>query len=224
MAMKRTLRAVSALGLLALAGCGLPGLGKPAVVFDNAYFYDEGGKFLPERAKSAYIALMRYHGYPVYKGMRENLWVTDYGTGQFTSVGLGARFWVNNEEHQYMLLDLYLLPGQMLAEHWHEKPERLPQKMEGWLVRHGLSHIVGEGAPNLGPGVVVPKCHMNGTTMTRHEVVARPGDFVPLSRAGTRHWQLAGPAGAILSEVANVHVGSAVRHSDPKINDYFLRK
>jgi D-lyxose ketol-isomerase len=123
-----------------------------------------------------------------------------------------------------MMLDIYLLPGQMLPEHWHEKPAALPQKMEGWLVRHGLSHIVGEGEPNLGTGVIVPGVHMGGATLTKHEVVARPGDFVPLAKLGTRHWQLGGPCGAIITEVANVHSTGAVRHSDPKINDNFLGK
>jgi len=58
----------------------------------------------------------------------------------------------------------------------------------------------------------------------RHEVIARAGDFVPLNREGARHWQFAGPEGAILTEVANVHTDSAVRHSDPAINDNFLGK
>ncbi|MBM4034571.1 MAG: hypothetical protein FJ291_22745 [Planctomycetes bacterium] len=222
--MKRSAAVAALLGLVGLAGCALPGMGKPTIVFENQYFYDSQGKFLPERAKSAYVALMQYHGYPVYKGTRENLWVTDYGTGQFTKVGLGARIWVNNERDLYMMLDIYLLPNQMLPEHWHEKPLALPQKMEGWLVRHGLSHIVGEGEANLGPAIEIPKVHMGGTTLTKHEAVARPGDFVPLAKAGSRHWQFGGPRGAIITEVANVHSTGAVRHSDPKINDHFLGK
>jgi len=213
-----------------LAGCTCPmryccpSMMKPKIQFDNAYFYDAAGKFQVEKAKDAYIALMRYHGYPVYKEMREKLWASDYGTGQFTKVGLAARMWMNNEQDHYMLMDVYLLPGQMLPEHWHEKPEKNPQKLEGWLVRYGLSHIVGEGEPNLGPGVVVPKCHMDGQVTTKHEVVAGPGDFVPLAKVGTRHWQLAGPKGAIITEVANCHTDSAVRHSDQKMNDNFLGK
>jgi len=214
---------VAVVGVALLAGCAAPGKGRPTIHFDNAYFYDASGRFLPERAKDAYIALMRYHGYPVYKGMRENLWVSDYGTRQFTKLGLGARAWVNNEEHRYMLMDLFLLPHQMLPEHWHERDAKNPQKMEGWLIRYGLSHVVGEGEPTLSPEVVVPKCHMNGQVTVRRAVVAGPGDFVPLDREGARHWQLAGPQGAILTEVANVHTDRAVRHSDPAINAHFLR-
>ena len=51
--------------------------------FANESFYDKG-KFNVEKAKDAVIALMKFHGYPVYPGMKKNLWVSDYGTGQFT--------------------------------------------------------------------------------------------------------------------------------------------
>jgi len=215
------------------AGIGLTAIGsasaaeekrrrKPSIKFKNESFYDADGKFDVEAATNAVITLMKYHGYPVYKEMRENLWVSDYNTGQFTKLGLAARMWVNNEEHRYMLMDIYLLPGQMLPEHWHLPSEKNPAKLEGWLVRHGLSHIVGEGEPNLSPQIVIPKCHMNGTVTVKHEVIAGPGDFVPLNRAEARHWQFAGPEGAIITEVANVHTASAVRHSDKALNDYFL--
>ena len=63
---------------------------------------------------------------------------------------------------------------------------------------------------------------MGGEATVKHEVVAGPGDFVPLARVESRHWQLAGPEGAIVTEVANVHTDSAVRHSDQAIDDNFL--
>jgi hypothetical protein len=222
---RRGVLKAAGLGLcLAATGCtaGAAGRGPAALAFNNADFYDASGKFKMEAAKDALIALMKYHGYPVYKGTRENLWISDYGVGQFARLGLGARMWVNNEEHRYMLMDIYLLPNQMLPEHWHEASDKNPVKLEGWLVRHGLSHIVGEGDANLGPDIIIPKIHMDGTVTVKHEVAAGPGDFVPLNRAGARHWQFAGPEGAILTEVANVHTGAAVRHSDKVLNDNFL--
>jgi len=206
---------------LGLAAAGCPGgaaprpAGRPA--FKNADFYDSAGKFNADAGKEAYLALMRHHGYPVFPGLKEKLWVSDYGLGQFTKLGLCACMFMNNEQDRYMLMDLYLLPGQMLPEHWHLETPKNPAKLEGWLVRHGLSHIVGEGTPNLGPDCIIPACHMNGTATVNHETVARPGDFVSLVRVTSRHWQLAGPEGAIITEVANVHDGSGVRHSDPKI-------
>lgn len=221
---RRSMLKTAGLGLcLAATGCDTPATTKPApMAFDNADFYDASGTFKVDAAKDAYITLMKYHGYPVYKGMKENLWASDYGTGQFTKLGLAARMWVNNEEHRYMLMDIFLLPNQMLPEHWHLKTEKNPAKLEGWLIRHGLSHVVGEGEPNLGPDVVIPKCHMNAAVTVEHEVICGPGDFTPLNRETARHWQFAGPEGAIITEVANVHDDSGVRHSDPAINDNFL--
>ena len=138
-------------------------------------------------------------------------------------VGLAAYMFVNNVEDHYMLMDIFLVPGQMLPEHWHLEGEGNPAKREGWAIRWGLSHVVGIGAPNLGKDVVVPKCHWNGKVTVEHETIAGPGTFVKLAKVGTRHWQLAGPEGAILSEVANVHTNSAVRHTDPALNAFFLK-
>lgn len=222
--MKRLAAVVAA---CAVSFAVLPGCSQ-SIKFDNSYFYDKDGKFQQEKAKDAYIALMKYHGYPVYKEMREKIWVSDYGKGEFARFGLGARMWVNNEKDRYMLMDIYLLPNQMLPEHWHldgkEVGKTNPAKLEGWLIRYGLSHVVGEGEPNLGADVIVPSCHMGGKVTTHHETICGPGDFAPLVRVGSRHWQLAGPEGAIITEVANVHTDEAVRHSDQAANDNFLGK
>ncbi|MCX6926796.1 MAG: hypothetical protein NT154_26865 [Verrucomicrobia bacterium] len=225
---KITTQFFGAVGLVVLAaGCACHQPEKSArssvPVFDNASFYKEG-KFDVDKAKDAVIVLMKYHGYPVYPGMREALWVSDYGTGEFTRLGLAARMWKNNETDRYMVMDMYLLPGQMLPEHWHLAAGDNPAKREGWLIRYGSSHIGGEGEPNLSPEVVIPKCHNGGQVTVKHEVFARAGDFVPLNREGAHHWQLAGPEGAIITEVANVHSNDGVRHLDPAINQNFLGK
>jgi D-lyxose ketol-isomerase len=121
-------------------------------------------------------------------------------------------------------MDLFLLPGQMLPEHWHLDSEKNPAKREGWLVRYGKSYVVGIGQENLAdyPQILIPPCHMGGTVTTKHVVEATPGTFVSLAEVKTRHWQYGGPEGAIITEVANVHTDSAVRHSDQAMNDYFL--
>ena len=41
---------------------------KPNINFDNAFFYNEDGSFNVDKGKDAYIALMKYHGYPVFEG------------------------------------------------------------------------------------------------------------------------------------------------------------
>ena len=195
---------------------------KPQIVYDNAWFYNADGSFNAERGKDAIMALAKYHGYPIFPSMRDSIWVSDYGTGQYTKLGLAAIMFKNNEADRYMAMDLFLMPGQMLPEHWHLATDKNPAKREGWLVRFGLSHVVGEGEPNLPAGVVVPACHNNGTVSIKHDIVAGPGTFVPLGRVESHHWQMAGREGAIISETANVHDNSGVRHADQKVNDFFL--
>ncbi len=188
-----------------------------SIEFDNDTFYDANGTFLPDVAKDAYITLMEYHGYPVYPEVKEKLWVSDYGTGQFTKLGLGANMYVNNEQERYMSMDLFLLPSQMLPEHYHLSTDKNPVKMEGWVVRHGLSYVYGEGTPTRPMKAVVPQCHMMGTVTVEHEVALSPGEFTALNRPTARHWQFGGPEGAIITETATVHDDGGVRHSDKNL-------
>ena len=62
---------------------------------------------------------------------------------------------------------------------------------------------------------------MNGEVTVHHYVTADPGDFVTLTRIGSRHWQLVGKEGVILTKVANAHDGAAVYHSDAIANAAF---
>ena len=217
----------SAAALPALAQTNRRSLrGGSALTFTNSQFYTKG-KFDEGKARDAIIQLCRFHGYPVFPGMREKIWVFDYGFGRFTDLGLAAIGFANkiDGESCYMLQDLFLLPNQMLPEHWHEKPANPkdgPQKDEGWLIRWGRSYVIGEGEANLPKEVVVPKCHNDGKVTVKHCVVADPGVFVPLSSVGSRHWQFAGPQGVILTEVANAHDNASVRHTDKVANDAFL--
>ncbi|MDR0871691.1 MAG: hypothetical protein LBN39_12960 [Planctomycetaceae bacterium] len=193
--------------------------------FGNAQFYKDG-KFDENAAKDAVIALCRYHRYPVFPDFKEKLWVSDYGIGKFTEVGLAAIMVANNrrEGSSYMLQELFLLPNQMLPEHWHVKggaDKDGPQKDEGWFVRYGRSYVIGEGEPNLPPEIAVPASH--GDVTVKHAVVADPGTFVPLGPLGSHHWQFAGKEGVILSEVANYHSNACVRHQNKTANDTFLK-
>ena len=203
---------------LAVGGCNESMLSKSGKLgFNNADFYNADGAFDVEKGKDAIITLMKYHGYPIFPDIREKLWVSDYGTGEFLKLGLAANMFVNNEEARYMVMDLFLLPNQMLPEHWHLKTDKNPAKNEGWVVRHGISYVYGEGEPTRPMKAVVPKCHMNGTVTVEHEVILKPGQFTPLVRVGSRHWQFGGPEGAIITEVATVHDDSGVRHSETNL-------
>lgn len=194
--------------------------------YTNAQFYTSDGVFNEDAAKEVVIALMKYYNYPITDKTKASIWVSDYGTGRFAELGLACIGYANNLKDGYMLQDLFLLPNQMLPEHWHEKPAGYPAKLEGWLVRNGKSYIVGVGADNLAqfPEIKIPSCHANGNVTIKNVIPTVTGEFVPLKEVLTHHWQFAGPEGAIITEVANNHVNEAVRHYDPKINDHFLGK
>ncbi|MDR0522148.1 MAG: hypothetical protein LBH00_09895 [Planctomycetaceae bacterium] len=193
--------------------------------YPNNHYY-KNGKFNEDAAKDAVLELCAFHGYPVFPKFREQLWVSDYGLGKFTEVGLAAIMFANklDGDGNYMLQELFMLPNQMLPEHWHVKPDNAakggPQKDEGWFVRWGRSYVIGEGEANLPAEVKVPASH--GEVTVKHCTVADPGTFVPLSSRGSHHWQIAGKEGVILTEVANYHDNASVRHQNKTANDHFL--
>ncbi|MBI9017566.1 MAG: hypothetical protein JEZ07_09940 [Phycisphaerae bacterium] len=196
--------------LMTLGGCNTLSSKKPPQ-FTNDQFYAADGTFNKEAAKNAYIALMEYHGCPVYDNVHEGMYVTDFETGKFAEVGLGCFSFMNSYEGRYMQMDIYLLPDQMLPEHYHLPTEMAQAKNEGWMVRYGLSYIVGEGEANLPPEVKVPAFTKY---TTEHCVPTYPGQYVQLNRVTARHWQYGGPEGAIITESANYHDDAGVNFTD----------
>ena len=189
---------------------------KPDINFDNSFFYNADGSFNVEKGKDAYMALMKYHGYPIFDGMREKLWVSDYGLGKFSELGLGAYGFINDIKGGYLGQDMFLLPNQMLPEHYHLKTEKANPKMEGWHVRNGLSYTYGEGEKNISSHIKIPEFEVAYVSVY-HEVALGPGQTAVLNRETSRHWQFGGPEGAIISEYGTYHDNEAVRHSDPNI-------
>ncbi len=190
---------------------------KKRIDFGLPYFYNADGTFNHNRAKDAYVTLMLYHGYPVPPGIREKLWVTDYGKHEFTRLGLGGYMVVNNREYGFMMMELFLLPGQMIPEHYLLATNSNPAKMMGWYCRYGLSYVYGEGLATAMMKAVVPLCHMNGTVATQHEVILQPGQYTQLVRPAAPHWQFGGPEGAIVTETSNYHDDEGVRFMDPAV-------
>jgi D-lyxose ketol-isomerase len=222
---RRSVIASAGLGLAASACVGAGGAssktGGPAKRprFRNADCYADV-KFNLEAARDAILALMAYHKYPVFPGAREQLWISDYGLGQYAEVGLAAILFFNKDaEHpgdRFMMLDIYLLPNQMLPEHFHLETPKARPKMEAWIVRNGSALIVGEGEETPGLKAKIPASQRDQVT-TLHAVDAKAGDKAELNRPTARHCQLAGPDGAIVTEVANFPDNDGVRHTNPKI-------
>ncbi|GJM63350.1 hypothetical protein [Persicobacter diffluens] len=47
--------------------------------------------------------------------------------------------------------------------------------------------------------------HWDGKVTARHIIPTEVGGFVPLAKAESPHWQMAGPEGVVITEVANTH-------------------
>jgi D-lyxose ketol-isomerase len=187
-------------------------------VLNNADFYDAQGKFKAEAAKEAYLRFLEAARYPISPRLRKEMWMSDFGLGRFTEVGSGGMFWVNNQKDNYASLEIFLLPGQMIPEHWHVPlpAQNVPVKMESWHVRWGSTCTYGEGEPTAKLAVKIPECQQPFVTV-RHEKVLTLGEVTGLTRHEQKHWQQAGAEGAIVTESSTFHSGAAVRFNDPRI-------
>jgi len=189
---------------------------KPTLkAYKNEDFYGPDGKLDQAKAKQAYYELMAFHGYPIYPELKtDQFWVIDFGLGKFTEVGMAGIFWINDQRDDYLLHDIWLLPGQMIPEHYHVKTADVAAKMEAWLVRHGTDYFYSEGEPTPGVEARIPPTHKD-CCKAKSEVLKGPGGVVKLEVAESRHWQKAGPEGAIVTEVATYHSMDALRFSHP---------
>lgn len=206
---------LSALALVLVAGCASSGTSRFARM-DNKQFYDAGGKFDAEAAKRVYLDFLKQHGYPVNDTIAKKLFVTDFGLGRFTDVGLGAIVWHGDEKYNYSGLDAYLLPGQIIPEHWHVKVGNVPEKMEVWLVRSGEIYTYAEGAPTSNMRAKLTDADAAHITV-KSERILLVGEIAGISRPLEKHWMQAGPQGAIFTEFSTFHTGEAVKFTDAKV-------
>lgn len=214
---KRTVAvlAVCAVGLL--AGCATT---PETAVLDNDGFYADGA-FDGAKAKQAYIDMMNRFDYPVPESFAgDQLWAIDFGLGDFSKVGMGGVFWVN-ENHEgggYLGHEIFLLPGQMIVEHSHVACDTCPPKRESWLVRHGSAYsfsVQDEPVP-FPEGVEIPESekefsHVNAC------VLVSAGELDTLNKAGEWHFLMGGPEGCIVSEFATFHDNDGLRFSNPDV-------
>ncbi len=199
--------------------CGESRHGRPRRAdLRNADFYTADGKFNEEAAKKAYFDMMQRFNYPVNETIRKNIFVSDMGLGKFTEVGLAAVVLINEKQSNYAALEVFLLPNQMIPEHWHVAlpDDAVKEKLESWVVRYGTTFTYGAGDATDPIAVKIPDCQ-KGYVTVRHEQQLKPGESTGVAKVGDKHWQTAGPEGCILSEIATYHDGKAVRFSDPNI-------
>src|SRR5574344_1283111 len=270
--MKNTLMAAAAMvavGVLAgcTATCPLAQSKKGLDQMKNQEFYD-GGTFDPktginqggtlnlEKVQAAYFKMFKKLGYPIYDVLanpavadkdgvkRADLkpWYIDFKQGDFVRYGMGGIIWVNEIREEYFGHDIYLLPGQSIAEHRHmpthlKTTDRwtgktyekdLPCKMESWLIRYGWVYgFTTEGEPNLDQFPEV-KARLSSKLMQKDPKTGKTflqcchvekwypdGVAHKLAKDESWHFMMGGTDGAVVSEFANYHDGQGLRFSVP---------
>jgi len=183
--------------------------------YKNEDFYQDG-KFQVEKAKQAYFGMMAAHGYPVPESLRTNMWATDFALDDFVKVGMAGIFWINSQESGYFAHEIYLLPGQMIVEHGHEPTAKGRAKMESWHVRYGSIYTMGEEGGPLPPELKLAKSQEKFITVSKCKVL-RAGEIGTLNRVGAKHFMVAGPEGAIVTEYGTFHDNDGLRFTNPKV-------
>ena len=191
----------------------------------SAYYKD--GQFDGKKGKQAYMDLMEEYDVPVYARMKTEdgfLWATDFGKGDFDAFGMGGVFWMN-EPDGYLGHEIYLLPFQSIPEHSHmptkdKNGKEIPAKMESWTVKYGYVYgfsEVGEKNIDKFPEVKARLSHLQLPYLKSLHVEkwVADGRSHKLPKIGTWHFMMAGPEGAIVTEVATFHDNKGLRFSVP---------
>ena len=185
--------------------------------YKNEDFYKADGTFDSEKARQAYYEMMEHFNHPIVERLKgEEFWAIDFGLGRFSEVGMAGIFWVNNLEDNYFGHEIYLLGGQRIPEHGHDKTDKAGPKMEAWMPRNGTIHIYGEGTPTPGADADIPEAEKQyWIAKTKKKLM--PGEIGQLEKAGTMHWMMAGDEGAIVTEFATYHDGDGLKFSNPNV-------
>ncbi len=190
--------------------------------YPNSHYYKDG-KFLLDVAYDAFFEMFEAFHYTLTDSLRSKVkngefWVTDFGLGDFANVGMGGIFWVNDKEFRYFAHEIYLLPGQMIPEHYHLAAEDRPAKHESWHVRYGSINNFGIGGEKTPETLaMLPKSQLDANAITcfnwKH---LETGAFARLTGIGDPHFMQGGPEGAIVSEYANYHSQQGLNFTNKK--------
>ncbi len=186
--------------------------------YPNEHFY-KNGKFDEQTARAAYKEMFDFHRYSLGESVlkSKDFWVLEFGLGDFSHVGMAGIFFVNDKDHGYFGHEIYLLPGQMIAEHKHIPAEDKPAKHECWQVRNGQIWTFAEGgsAADVPKDVTLPKSQDGSITAFKVKKLV-VGDMDYLTDLEAPHFMMAGPQGAIVTEYASYHSGDGLRFTNPK--------
>lgn len=180
--------------------------------YTNKDFYKDN-KLQKDVVLKAYEEMLAHYDVELSDFMRKNLWITDFELGDFENVGMAGFFWVNDAENNYFAHEIYLLPGQMITEHRHERTKFSP-KMESWVVKQGwiYNYSMGEETPN---GPKLPDCQ-KGYITAKNYMIQKPDEITHLNKLEDSHFMMAGPDGAIVYEFASYHDMDGLKFTNPK--------
>ncbi len=182
-------------------------------------FYKDG-KFDQKAAIDAYVKMMEGLGYKISENLRKNMWASDFNLGDFPNVGMGGIIWAIDDKTGVFGHEILLLPNQMLIEHWHVADKGMPAKNECWHARAGKSYCFGEEGEDASkyPYVKVPESQKKFVTVNKVNVAdSDKGNIVWMSGIGARHYQIAGPEGAVVTEYGAFHSGENNRYTNPDV-------
>lgn len=176
--------------------------------------YYSNGKFNKEVALKAVLDMFNYYGVEYTEFMKKNMFISDFNLGDFENTGMAGIFWTNDAEHNMFGHEIYLLPGQMIAEHAHVATN-YPAKHETGLVRYGSGYNFSIGDPTPNPPAL-PESQKKYITLLHFEP-KKVGDMVYLAKIETKHFLFAGPNGMIVTEFGTYHDNAGLRFSNPNV-------
>jgi len=188
---------------------------------NNADFYTQKGALDVEKAKQAYFNLMTRFNYPIYIQLKTEAFnVTDFGLNDFAHVGKGCTLWVNKNYPTggYFAREIFLLPGQMIAEQKNVASEMGAPKHATLLVRYGsiYSFSVENTLGFFPDGVQVPKSQEKFTKSNNCKLV-HAGELFTIKKEDDWHFIMAGPDGAIVTEFSTFFDPQGRQYSNPNI-------
>jgi hypothetical protein len=199
-----------------LAGAAAPACCEHEVkTYTNADFYDADGKFLEDAARAAYYDMFRRFHYPISEKLEKEMWILEFGLGDFVHVGMAGIFWLNRQDYNYFGHEIYLLPGQMIPEHCHLATDKGAPKMESWQPRKGNIYTFGEGDPTPEFLDKIPQSQRD-LVKSRHCQPLGIDEIGHLNRLTAWHFMVAGPEGALVTEYGTYHDMDGLRFSNPQ--------
>lgn len=198
-------KAIGLIGSLLILLCGCGNSHFEYKNYTNNDFYKDG-MFQPDVAKKAVKQLILNSGMEYTERIDRELWVSDFGLGDYEHVGLASVTWVNDPEYGYFSMTMYLLPGQMLPEHVHkpivEAPARAA-KHESWRVIKGQVYNFSEVGDTLSDLPHIPKSF--GKIRSKNYILMGQDETTRLKQSETYHFMMAGDDGAIVDEYGINH-------------------